>query len=229
MNTLEKRAVFFDVGGTLIEPRPRVGDVYAREGRRFGLDVDGETMHRAFRAAFARREREAALITPNMEREWWRDLVAAVMAQFGPLSDFDACFDALYAYFAMPEAWFVFPDVFPALASLRARGLALGIVSNWDSRLVSLCDGLGLSPYMQAMAISSLVGHAKPSPKIFRNALATLGVSAAEAIHVGDSVDMDYRGAAGAGIDAVIIDRHGDIRAPGVRTVASLDMLGRYL
>lgn len=51
-----------------------------------------------------------------------------------------------------------------------------------------------------AVVDSAVVGVAKPDPRIFDIALARAGVSAACAIHVGDSVRADVEGARAAGV-----------------------------
>ncbi len=217
-----KKAVLFDVGGTLIEPRPSVGDMYASIGKRYGLRARGAELERVFDEKFMRREREAALIAPDTERQWWRTLVASVVEPFGGVTDFDAYFDELYAYFARPEAWYVFPDALALLDALRARRIAMGVVSNWDSRLIPLCEQLGLAAYMRTMAVSAHEGCAKPDKALFLRALERLGAAPAEAMHVGDSIEMDWQGARNAGIEAVIVDRQGKISDSRVTTVRSL-------
>ena len=83
----------------------------------------------------------------------------------------------------------------------------LGMVSNWDSRLLKLCKGLGLDRYFDFKVISAVFGAAKPNPKIFEEALRKANVQASAAVHVGDSLEDDVRGAHLAGIRAIWIDR----------------------
>lgn len=114
-----------------------------------------------------------------------------------------------------------FADAAPALAALRARGLALVAVSNWDCSLSCRLDGAGLGPALDAAVSSAEVGHAKPAPAIFEAALERAGVSAAEAVHVGDSLEKDLKGARGAGVRAILVARDGASPA-GVESVRSL-------
>ena len=112
------------------------------------------------------------------------------------------------------------------LERLRAGGARLAVVSNWD---VSLHDVLERTAparrCVDAVVISAELGVAKPDPAIFRAALERLGASAAEAIHVGDSVEADVAGARAAGLEAVLVARNGAQAPAGVRVVASLDGL----
>ena len=97
----------------------------------------------------------------------------------------------------------------PALAALRALGSPLGIVSNFDSRVLRILEGLDLARWFESVTLSSQVGATKPDRAIFARALAHHGVDAARALHVGDSPAEDCEGARAAGLRAVLIDRSG--------------------
>jgi putative hydrolase of the HAD superfamily len=95
-------------------------------------------------------------------------------------------------------------------------------VSNWDCSLGDWLEPSGLTGLVEAVVTSAVTGAAKPDPLIFRRALDLLGVEAARAVHVGDSLDTDVDGARAAGIRAVLIAREGN--APrGVEAVRSLE------
>lgn len=210
------RAVLFDAAGTLLTVRPSVGHVYADEARTFGFTASPGVLDRHFHSAWAHHRPQEQHGTPfhtseAHERAWWRDLVWDVFTAAGAsanfLSNFDAFFDVLYERFAAPHDWLVYDDVLPALESLVHAGLRLAVVSNWDSRLPRLLDGLGLSPWFELVLTSAEAGVSKPHPDIFRAALARLKLEPAEALHVGDSEEDDIAGAHAAGLPAVRIDR----------------------
>jgi len=208
------RAVTFDAAGTLIVPREPVGETYARIARRFGIAADAEVVEPAFRRAFGAAPPLVfpdvdAVGRPAAERAWWRHVVEAALGAPEPGPAFDACFAALFAHFAGAAAWTVHPDVGPTLAALRARGLGLGVVSNFDGRLPGLLDAFGLAASFDAIVWSSDVGAAKPDPAIFRAAATRLGVEPTELCHVGDDTIADVDGARHAGAMAVLIDRSG--------------------
>ena len=73
------------------------------------------------------------------------------------------------------------------------------MISNFDHRLYRILEGLGLSDQFQSITISSEAGYAKPSPEIFRIAVAKHAITADEAMHVGDSDHLDLAGAVSAG------------------------------
>ena len=221
------RAVFFDVGGTLIRPYPSVGALYAQAAARYGLTVPDARMQAAFSEEFAVRGTlgERGPITDADEREWWRGLVAAVVGRFGRIDRFDAFFTELYGLFARPEAWRVFTEVPGVLEALARRGLVLGVVSNWDSRLRPLLESLGLARHFSFILASAPFGYAKPDRRIFDEAVRLSGVRPDEALHVGDSVSDDYQGALRAGLAAALVDRRENVQAGAFSDLRGLPRL----
>ena len=86
------------------------------------------------------------------------------------------------------------PGAAEAVTSLRRRGLALAVVSNWDIALPDHLAELGLGHL--PVFTSAAAGCAKPDPKPFRLALDALGVRPERALHVGDKVDDELGGKA---------------------------------
>ena len=195
------RAIFFDVGGTLIRPRPSVGAVYSSVARRYGVDRTADDMERAFRRAWAEMKQPGLTVS---RKDWWRELVFRVVGQQN-----DACFEDLYETFARPDAWQILPDVEDTLREARKRRLHIGLISNWDDRLRILLDKLGLASHFDSQTISCEVGAEKPDAKIFLTALRRAGVTADEALHVGDSYEEDVRGAENVGMRALLVAREG--------------------
>jgi putative hydrolase of the HAD superfamily len=116
-----------------------------------------------------------------------------------------------------------YDEVPAALDELRAAGLRLVVVSNWDVSLHEQLQATGLAERVDAAVSSAEVGAGKPSPAIFTRALALAGAGADEAVMVGDSPDTDVAGAVALGIPAVLVDRWGNLgEVPGARTLPSL-------
>lgn len=206
------RTIFFDAAGTLFEPRIPVGESYARVAQKHGVETTGAAVGAAFRRVFhesgglAFGPGHPAADLRRMERAWWREVVAKSFASLGTFADFDAYFDELFAYFADPANWVADTNALSLLTQLRCDGFQLGVVSNFDYRLYQILDGLKLSGAFDSITISSEAGWAKPDPRIFEVALARHGVTASEALHVGDVPQLDAVGAHAAGIAAVLID-----------------------
>jgi FMN phosphatase YigB (HAD superfamily) len=91
------------------------------------------------------------------------------------------------------------PGVTEALAALRAAGLGLACVANWDISLTEHLEALCLSKSFEVIVSSADAGAQKPDPRPFALALARLGVPASRALHCGDS-EADREGAARAGL-----------------------------
>lgn len=103
----------------------------------------------------------------------------------------------------------LYDDAVPALDALQKRGVMVGVVSNWDCALPAHLDRLGVLHRFDVVAVSAVVGAAKPDPEIFLHALRTLGVAPHDALHCGDRLLEDVEGARRAGIGAVLLDRTG--------------------
>jgi HAD superfamily hydrolase (TIGR01509 family) len=101
------------------------------------------------------------------------------------------------------------PDARPALGRLRARGLKLVCVSNWDYELAEVLDRVGVGKLLDGVVTSAGTGARKPDPAIFRAGLELAGCEPAEALHVGDTAGEDVAGARAAGIRALLLDRAG--------------------
>jgi putative hydrolase of the HAD superfamily len=205
--------VFFDAAGTLFDVRGGVGEIYARVAREYGVEADAAALESGFRRAFPRQPPMAfapGTAEPELrrlEREWWRQLVREVFAGVADFAHFDDYFAAVFDLFRTAEGWELYDDALPTLETLASRGLRIGMISNFDSRLFDVLRAFGLERYFAGVHTSSRVGAAKPDAAIFRAALATHGLRPAEALHVGDSLRDDALGAAAAGMHAVWLDR----------------------
>jgi putative hydrolase of the HAD superfamily len=206
------KAVFFDAAGTLIKPVRPVGETYATLARQYGIEASAAEISERFRTCF---DLTPPLAFPGVpceeipacERHWWKRLVRNVFEPWGDFQRFDDYFIALFTYFAQSTAWMLYPEVSVTLAALQERGLALAVVSNFDSRLHTILHGLGIDQRFTAIIISSDAGYAKPAPEIFQAALARHDLDPGNAVHVGDSERNDLFGAVKAGLTGVLIDR----------------------
>jgi putative hydrolase of the HAD superfamily len=221
MITMTIKAVFFDAAGTLIKPAKRVGESYAAIAAKYGKEVLASDIAERFRVCF---DLAPCLAFPRaterslgaLERDWWKQLVGRVFEPWSPFDKFDEYFAELFAYFAEPEAWSLYPEVPETLSVLKKRSLILGVISNFDSRLVRVLNGLGAGSWFEEIFVSSRVGYAKPDARIFHAALNHHGLKPENAIHVGDSETNDLHGANNAGLRGVLVDR-GNGRAPADR------------
>ncbi|AZB71958.1 HAD-IA family hydrolase [Synechococcus elongatus] len=213
----DPQVIFFDAVGTLFGVKGSVGLAYRQLALEFGVDANARRLNDAFYAAFqeapplAFPEAPPAQV-PALEYEWWQAIARRTFERSGDLEQFSDqtfadFFHALYRYFQGPEPWFVYDDVWPLLDYWRDRGVALGIISNFDSRIYPVLDSLGLAPYFSSVTISPEVGAAKPDRLVFATALAQQQCQPHQAWHIGDSFREDVRGAQAAGLQPIWLKR----------------------
>ncbi len=216
------RAVLLDALGTLVELRPPAPRLRALLADATGVDVGLEAAERGFRAEIAYYLDHHLQGGDREGLERLRDDCAEVMRE--AIGDERLELAAVRTAMLGALEFEPYPDVAPALADLRARGLALVVASNWDCSLPEWLERAGLWELIDGAVSSASVGAAKPSPAVFLAALEVAGCDPGEAVHVGDSMANDVAGAHAAGIRAVLVDRGGAAPA-GVESVRSLEDL----
>lgn len=215
------RALLLDALGTLVELEPPVEPLRVELRARFGLEVGEEEAARALRAeiAFYRANHDdardgasLALLRRRAAGALRDALPAAAGLALEPLTE------ALLAALRFRP----FPEVPEVLEAARARGIRRVVVSNWDISLHDVLAATGLAPLLDGVVTSAQTGCSKPAPGIFARGLALAGVEAAQALHVGDSVEHDLAGARAAGVPALLLVRDGSAPPAGVPIVRSL-------
>jgi putative hydrolase of the HAD superfamily len=206
-------AVLFDAVGTLIELREPVGETYARIAARHGAAIPAWRLEDSFTRVIAR---APANVHPGAigsdvaarERAWWRARVRETFRaadQMAPLVDFDALFDALFAFYAGAAAWAPRKGARALLDRLATAGKRLGIVSNFDLRLPGVLRALDLERHFECVVLPGHCGFAKPDPRIFEVALVALRATPERCAYVGDRTNEDLEGARAAGMRPVPI------------------------
>jgi len=225
------RAVFLDVGGTLLrEARPRHG-LYAAAARKRGLFVDDERMRQLMRDAHAAlpRELDGAF---RYSDGWFEAFIRVIFRDRLGLSEADvaAVTEELFALFERGSTFRVYPGARALLDACRAHGLKVGAISNWSARLDRVLDAVGLGAAFDVVLCSARERLEKPDPAIFRAALARAGVAGAAALHAGNHPEEDGYGARRAGLAAVLVDHDdrlaGAAAAGGFPRVRGLPELG---
>lgn len=222
------KAVFFDAVGTLFRVRGGIGQIYWEIAKPYGVKASPEAIERAFQEVFPKApplafSRLKAGLLRRSEKEWWRGVVQDVFRRVGMIRKFDDYFEEIFRAFAGIRGWELYPETREALQSLRKAGFILGVISNFDSRILTVCTDLEIFEYLDSIQISSREGAAKPDPQIFRKALQHHGLLPREAVHVGDSLEDDVRGAGEAGLIPIYLMRDQDPDKPeGVVSIHNL-------
>ena len=191
MKAADLDAVTLDAHGTLVtlaDPVPELMSVLSERGvkRTEQAVLAGfrtEVAHYAPRASEGHDEESLT----RLQQECAGVFLGAVDADLDPREFAPAYVSALH--------FEVLPGVFESLERLRALGLELAVVANWDLSLQRLLAEVGLVRYF------TVVVHAarKPAPDELVRALGELRVDPARALHIGDG-DADRDAAAAAGM-----------------------------
>jgi HAD superfamily hydrolase (TIGR01509 family) len=191
VNAAELDGVTLDAYGTLVtlvDPVPALAAALAERD----VPRDRDTVAQGFRTEVAHYTKhsfegddEAGLA--RLQRDCARVFLEAVGAEL------DA--DAFAPVYADAMHFEVLPGVLPALGRLRALGLELAVVANWDLTLRRLLDEVGIS--QQVRAVMHAAG--KPAPDGLLRALGQLEVEPGRALHIGDD-EVDEVAARAAGM-----------------------------
>ena len=226
--TWRPRAVSLDALGTLLELEPPAPALRAQLAECFGLELpeplpadalDAEIAHYRAHHDEGRDEASLAALQRDCARVL-RDALGAPAREL-PLEELTAALLGALVFRA-------FPDAAPALAELRAAGVRLAVVSNWDVSLERRLAPVGLLELLDAVVPSAAVGACKPDPAPFRRALELLGVDGRDTLHVGDQLETDAAGAHAAGIPALLLvrgERPTPVGVPAIRSLAELPAL----
>jgi putative hydrolase of the HAD superfamily len=205
------RAVFFDVGETLVHVDPSFADLFvtvlAGAGHQRAVeDVREASAHVYARFSEAARDRSMWTTSPERSRAFWTSVYERMLDEL-EVADADGLAASLHRAFTRMENYVLFDDVRPTIEALRARGLLLGIVSNFEAWLEEWFGIHELVETFPVRAISGIEGIEKPDERIFRLALERAGVSALESAYVGDNPEFDVDPPAALGMFPVLVDR----------------------
>jgi HAD superfamily hydrolase (TIGR01662 family) len=200
------RAVFFDVDFTLIYPGPTLqGEGYAHFCRLRGVTVNPALFRTAVGKASAVLDE---VVAHNYDAQIFIDYTRAIIVNMGgdgPSTELAA--RDIYEEWAACHRFFLYDDVAPVMRELAAAGLRIGLISNTQRPLDEFASHFGLDGLIATAVSSAAHGFLKPHPAIFQSALDAIGVAAAEAVMVGDSVTHDIEGARQIGMRAVLLRR----------------------
>jgi putative hydrolase of the HAD superfamily len=192
------RAVLFDALGTLVELEPPW--IGLREA--LGDDVDEERLIRAVKEEMAFYKQHA---NEGRDPESLADLrarSAAVLSRgLGQEVPVHVLVDSI--------RFGPYPDAVPALNDLRARGLRLICVSNWDISLREVLERCGLMDHLDGAVSSAEAAAPKPDPALLLAGCELAGCEPGEALMVGDTPEEDTAAADAAGMRSLIVDREG--------------------
>lgn len=225
MTSLVIDTVFLDAGGVICHPSwTRVADALVRHG----ANVTAGALAAAEQKATYDIDNASTIgSTDDRQRGWLYFNLVLHHAGVAQNAGTDAALAELREYHRQENLWeHVEPDVIPALAALKERGLKLVVVSNANGRLRHLFDRIGLTKWFDHILDSHEWGVEKPDPRLFTLALEQSRSDATRTAHVGDLYYVDVIGARNAGLrDGVLFDvagLYGDADCPRVASLAGL-------
>jgi putative hydrolase of the HAD superfamily len=220
--------ICFDAGFTLIAARRPMKASLAAALAGAGITPTEAALHRAWEIADRwfweeyHRPGNDTWASDARIKATWQHYHQLMLRDLGvPDADGQIVAAVAEAHFGL-DNWQLYPDVVPTLAALCAGGYAIGVVSDWSSRLPQILEALGLAPYLSFVLASGGAGAAKPEARFYQMAAQAGGVAPHQALMVGDSYHADVLGARAAGMDAVLLDRLGTASQTDVKVIRSL-------
>lgn len=215
--------VFFDAGGTLLDPHPSFAELFATTCRAGGYQVTaqqvGDVQDR-LAPHLTELVKEAELphapsLSPEASRTFWTFTYRRFLGELD-IND-EAMTNKLFETFSSFESYRLYDDVKPTLDAIEAAGFRIGLISNFDSWLEKMLIEMEVGHLFEPSVISGMVGVEKPDPEIYRIAVDRAGVDPGRAVHVGDSPAMDIEPSGAIGMVPVLIDRVGRYPDAGPR------------
>lgn len=201
---MEYPYLLLDAGGTLVFPDQ---DLIAQAAAAEGCGLDPERIYEAHFQILHLYDtllRDQSAPASISVREFYRHMLTYAGA---PEAATERVLDTLIARHEVTSLWtYTKPWVAETLTTLKQNGIRMSVISNSDGRVHQQLDACGVTPYLEAVFDSAIVGYEKPDPRLFLHALDELGLAPADAVYVGDCYQIDVVGANRAGIGAVHLD-----------------------
>jgi FMN phosphatase YigB (HAD superfamily) len=213
------KVIFFDVGNTLLFPnRERIHAPLASRG----LKPDPELLVHLERRA--KNQFDTMMTTSgSTDHSFWWMFYTQLLSEIG-LND-EGVRDQLVSGIRDSGNWDIIrPGTAEHLREIGKR-FRIAVISNADGRIDAVLRRCGIADCFLTITDSALVGYEKPHPEIFRQALKSLTATPEESLYVGDVYSVDYLGATGAGMHAILMDVAGAYTGKGVPRVESLEEL----
>ena len=199
------RAVVFDAGHTLLEmDYARLTAFLVSRGHRLGEAAVTEAERRARVRLDVERAGQA-----TRERTGEGRYVRYLMEYLGIGDDAERIAVAEWRRgFNVPIGLCHQADGEAAKAIRQARdlGLVVGVISNSNGSVRQALETAGLAVQLEFVIDSSVVGMAKPDPRIFELGVRAAGTAPDETVYIGDSYFVDVVGAQRAGLGGVLFD-----------------------
>lgn len=213
--------IFFDVGNTLLFPnRARMLQPIPTE--RHPSLATWQALERRTKKEF-----DQGLMSGRVDHGFWWTFHTYLLQELNALDD--GVRDALVTNTQNSANWDqILPGTRAALDRIRQQ-YKIAVISNADGRIDAVLTRCGICDCFASITDSGNVGHEKPHPEIFAEALRAMKADPADSLYVGDVYSVDYVGARNAGMQAVLFDVAGAYLDGGLPRVKSLTDLENWL
>jgi len=213
------KAIFFDVGNTLLFP-DRTHILAPLHQRKLTPSLDQwHVIERKTKKEFD----DILQHDGKADHSFWYLFYSHLLSELGVHDD--ALRDTLVNATRVSANWCdIRPGTRETLQRLGRR-YPLAVISNADGKIADVLNRCGIADCFQQIIDSGLVGYEKPHPAIFEAALHTMNVSPEQSLYVGDVFSVDYAGATRAGMQAILFDVSGAYRESTLPRVESLEEL----
>lgn len=189
------KAVIFDLDNTIMDRHGALHAFAADQHRRLFASQQPHVPAAAYRQRFVALDDNGRL---------WKDAVyQQLIAEFDlRATTWEQLLDEYitrFRLFCQP-----LPGFATMLASLQAANYRLGLITNGSYPFQKHnFAALGVAEAFELVMVSEQEGLRKPDPRLFQRALERLGVTATEAVYVGDNPIADIEGAHSVGMPAI--------------------------
>jgi HAD superfamily hydrolase (TIGR01509 family) len=217
------KVIFFDVGNTLLFPnRERIHAPLTEQGIVPGTEQLRDLECRT-------KNKFDGMITQNgsSDHSFWWMFYTELLSEIGLkiAQENGALRDQLVSSIRNSANW----DQIRSGTAERLQKIGeryrIAVISNADGKIRDVLSRCGIADCFETITDSGLVGHEKPHPEIFRQALKSMNATPEESLYVGDVYSVDYLGATAAGMQAILMDVPGAYRDKRLPRVESLEEL----
>jgi HAD superfamily hydrolase (TIGR01509 family) len=220
---MPEKALFFDVGNTLLFPNRKRMLHALYERQIFPSDDQLKQIERR-----TKREFDSLLQSHSaIDHGFWQIFYSRLLEELR-LSEDSIHADLVFRTRISANWCDIRPGTREALRRL-AKHHRLAVISNADGKIADVLARCGIAECFETITDSGIVGKEKPHPAIFDVAVRSLGVSAADSIYVGDVYSVDYLGATRFGMQSILFDVAGAYRDRGLPRVECLEELESHL
>jgi HAD superfamily hydrolase (TIGR01549 family) len=216
----ERRAIFFDVGNTLLFPN-RAKMLAPVPNDRHPTLAEWQALERRTKQEF-----DQGMQNGRIDHGFWWTFHTYLLEQLGEDAGIR---DVLVENTQNSANWDqILSGTRDALDRISEK-FRIAVISNADGAIERVLSRCGIAGCFESITDSGIIGVEKPRAEIFEAALASMKARADESLYVGDVYSVDYVGARNAGMDAVLLDISGAYRDRKLPRVESLEQLETWL